>query len=188
MKNLYFFLFFLCLSVNFALKGFSEEANAKVLADSAKESIQKSQDDTSESPSNQESLASKESKEESLVEEEVEDQEDSADLEVVGPPKIDTDEAFESMDFKGSFFRMIIALILVLALAFVILNYVVPKLARRRFKITKSDIRVLERIPLDAKKHLYVIQVEEKRILISSTDHYVGLITELSPHEEEQDS
>ncbi|MCP5468464.1 MAG: FliO/MopB family protein [Deltaproteobacteria bacterium] len=107
------------------------------------------------------------------------------DLELVGAPKVDTDEAFETMNFKGAFFRMIIALVVVLALAFVTLNYIVPKLSRRRFHPTKSKIKILERIPLDAKKHLYVLQVEDRRLLISSTDHNVALITELKTHEED---
>ena len=86
-----------------------------------------------------------------------------------------------SVDFTWLFLKMIFAMIAVIALAIVILRYVVPKLGLHRRFTGRSDLRVVDRIPLDAKKMLFILEVEGRRLLVGAADNHVGLVAELGP-------
>lgn len=88
-----------------------------------------------------------------------------------------------SIDFTWLFLKTIFAMIVVIALAIVILRYIIPKITHHRSKARQTDIQIVDRVPLDSKKALYVLNVEGRRLLISASEHYVGFITELEGKE-----
>jgi len=92
-----------------------------------------------------------------------------------------------SVDFTWLFLKMIFAMIVVIALAVLILRYIVPKLGLRRGGTGRTDIRVVDRIPLDARKALFVLEVEGRRLLLGVSDNHVGLVTDLGPSRTEDD-
>jgi flagellar protein FliO/FliZ len=96
-----------------------------------------------------------------------------------------------SMDFTWLFLKMIFAMIVVIALAILILRYLVPKLGLHRGASRRTDFRVVDRIPLDSKKALFVLEIEGRRLLLGVSDNHVGLVTDLgaarSKDEEDED-
>ncbi|MBI2337204.1 MAG: flagellar biosynthetic protein FliO [Deltaproteobacteria bacterium] len=82
------------------------------------------------------------------------------------------------IDFTGSFLKMIFILGLVVMLALIVLKYVFPKLAIHK-GFGNSGIQIVGRVPLDAKKSLYVIEVEDKKLLLGASEQQVNLICEL---------
>ena len=81
------------------------------------------------------------------------------------PPLPSTTELTQS--YEGSFLRVIVTL---LGLVFLLIAtfWILKRLGRGRFGKLGSDksIRVLERCPLSPKSVLYLLEVENKRILI----------------------
>lgn len=84
-----------------------------------------------------------------------------------------------SVDFTWLFVKMVFAMIFVIALALVVIRFVIPKLALIRGRSARSDLKILDRIPLDARKSLYVVQIEGRRLLLGASDNHVGFLTEL---------
>ena len=84
-----------------------------------------------------------------------------------------------SVDFTWLFLKMIFAMIVVIALAIVILRYVVPRLGIHRGISRRTDFRIVDRIPLDARKSLFVLEVEGRRLLLGASDNHVGLVADL---------
>ncbi|HKY63659.1 MAG TPA: flagellar biosynthetic protein FliO [bacterium] len=84
-----------------------------------------------------------------------------------------------SVDFTWLFLKMIFAMIAVIALAIVILRYVVPKLGLHRGGSGRTDLRIVDRIPLDSRKSLYVLEVEGRRLLVGASDNHLGLVADL---------
>jgi flagellar biogenesis protein FliO len=89
-----------------------------------------------------------------------------------------------SVDFTWLFIKMVFAMVFVIALAILVIRFIIPKLALVRSRGRKSDLEVLDRIPLDAKKALYIIRIEGRRLLISVSDNHMGLIAELDAKDE----
>ncbi len=104
-------------------------------------------------------------------------------------PITDTAKEFgpASVDFSWLFLKMIFAMVVVIALAVLLLRYVLPRITLSRSKGVRTDLQVLDRIPLDAKKALYVLQIEGRRFLISASENHIGLVTELEAKHEEKD-
>ncbi len=86
-----------------------------------------------------------------------------------------------NIDFTWVFLKMIFAMVAVIALAIVILRYVIPRLSFSRAQNARSDLKIVDRIPLEGRKNLYLVQIEGRRFLVASTDHQVNLISELGP-------
>ena len=84
-----------------------------------------------------------------------------------------------SVDFTWLFLKMVFAMIFVIALAIVVIRFIIPKLTYNRGASSRSNLRIVDRIPLDARKSLYVLEVEGRRILIGAGEHHVGFIAEL---------
>ncbi len=104
-------------------------------------------------------------------------------------PMGDTAKEFgsSSVAFSWLFLKMIFAMIIVIALAILLLRYVLPRITFARSKGVRTDLQVLDRIPLDAKKALYVLQIGGRRVLISASENHIGLVTELEAKHEEKD-
>lgn len=99
----------------------------------------------------------------------------------VPTPLGDAADAFgpSSVDFTYLFLKMIFAMVFVIALALVLIKYVVPRMTARRSKIHGTDIEILDRIPLDPKKYLCLLEVEGRRLLIGVSDNHIGMVAEL---------
>lgn len=83
-----------------------------------------------------------------------------------------------SFDLGHSLGRMVFALVVVIGLMLFILKYILPRLHRRRFG-SSQRIRILERSPLDLKKSLCLVEVEQRRFLLGLSEQSVSLIAEL---------
>ncbi len=70
------------------------------------------------------------------------------------------------------------ALGLVCGLAYLIFRVVLPKLGTS-FNGSNNMVRVVDRVGLDARKSLYVIEVAGKWMLVAGSENGVRLITEL---------
>ncbi|MCC6273663.1 MAG: flagellar biosynthetic protein FliO [Deltaproteobacteria bacterium] len=92
-----------------------------------------------------------------------------------------------SVDFTWLFLKMVFAMIFVIALAIVVIRFIIPKLTFNRGAAARSDLRIVDRVPLDARKSLYILQVEGRRLLIGSSEHHVGLIAELKAVRDDDD-
>jgi len=92
-----------------------------------------------------------------------------------------------SIDFTWLFLKMVFAMIFVIALAIVVIRFIIPKLTFNRGASGRSDLKIVDRVPLDNRKSLYVLQVEGRRLLVGASDHYVGLIAELQEPSDSDD-
>ncbi|MDL1871311.1 hypothetical protein FBR05_03805 [Deltaproteobacteria bacterium PRO3] len=92
-----------------------------------------------------------------------------------------------SVDFTWLFLKMVFAMIFVIALAIVVIRFIIPKLTFHRGAAARSDLRIVDRVPLDARKSLYILQIEGRRLLIGASEHHVGLIAELKATRDEDD-
>jgi flagellar protein FliO/FliZ len=81
----------------------------------------------------------------------------------------------------GSFVLMLLQTIFALAfvcgLAYVIFRWVLPRLSVARS--SNSMVRIVDRLGLDARKSLYVIEVAGRWLLVASSEAGVQLIAEL---------
>ncbi len=101
------------------------------------------------------------------------------------PPSLDT--AGPSTGFVGKLIQTAITLIAVCALAYLVLGKLMPALlsmsptARRamRAQPSRGEIQVIDRLPLDPKKTLYVVQAGTARLLIGATDQQLSLLGRL---------
>lgn len=94
----------------------------------------------------------------------------------------------DSVDFTWLFLKTLLAMAVVLGLAIVVLRFVLPHLGLHRPQKSQGNFRVLESFPLDAKKSLYVVEVEGRRFLIGSSEHAINLVSELDRQSSSRDS
>jgi len=98
-----------------------------------------------------------------------------------------TDFGTSPVDFTWLFVKMVLAMVIVIGLAIVTIRYVIPKLAMVRTRGSVAGLKILDRIPLDSRKAIYIIQVEGRRLLVGVSENHIGLLTELK-REDENDS
>jgi len=91
----------------------------------------------------------------------------------------------KSVDFTWLFLKTIFAMVVVIALAVIGLRFLLPRLTFNRQIKGGTDFKIVNRLPIDAKKALYIVEIEGKRLLIAASEHYVGLVTELKGHDGE---
>jgi flagellar biogenesis protein FliO len=92
-----------------------------------------------------------------------------------------------SVDFTWLFLKTLLAMLVVIASAVIALRFLLPRLTWNRQIKGKTQFKILDRLPLDNKKGIYVVEVEGRRLLLGASEHYVGLITEIEGHEGEDD-
>ena len=83
------------------------------------------------------------------------------------------------LNFLWMMIQTFIALGLVCGLAYFLFRVVLPKL-NVNFA-SDSMVRVVDRVSLDAKKSLYIVEVAEKWLLLAVTENGVQLVSELDP-------
>ncbi len=84
-----------------------------------------------------------------------------------------------SLSFLWMLVQTIFALVLVCGLAYLIFRVILPRLAVNYG--ANNMVRVVDRIGLDARKSLFVIEVAGKWMLVASSESGVQLISELDP-------
>jgi flagellar protein FliO/FliZ len=86
----------------------------------------------------------------------------------------------EDINFGALFLRMIVFLGLVVLLIVLFLKKVLPLLLPGGQQRTKS-IRILERVPIDQRKSLLVVEIQEKVYLVGSAEGQINILMELDP-------
>lgn len=90
-------------------------------------------------------------------------------------------------DFTWLFVNMVIGLVLVLALAFVLFRYVLPRMGlARRFKRGVPWAALEDVVRLDSRNTLYLVKVLERYLVLGVSENAFSLITELSPADGEK--
>lgn len=84
----------------------------------------------------------------------------------------------EEINFGILILRMLIFLSLVIALIYFLLRKVLPSLMRMTaFK--NQTIRILERVPLDQRRSMLVVEIQEKVYLVGSAEGQINILMEL---------
>lgn len=86
-----------------------------------------------------------------------------------------------NLSFLWMLVQTIFALVLVCGLAYLIFRVILPRLAVSYG--ANNMVRVVDRIGLDARKSLYVIEVAGKWMLVASSESGVQMISELDAEE-----
>lgn len=85
------------------------------------------------------------------------------------------------LNFLWMLLQTIFALALVCGLAYLIFRIILPRLTVNFG--TGNMVRVVDRIGLEARRNLYVIEVAGKWMLVASSENGVQFIAELNPQE-----
>ena len=88
-------------------------------------------------------------------------------------PQLDG-ESFSLLDALKAFVKTILMLLVVLLVAYVLLGKGLPKLMNKTMK--NSRMKVLERLPLDQKRMLFLVEVDGQTYLLGGADGQVSLI------------
>jgi flagellar biogenesis protein FliO len=76
------------------------------------------------------------------------------------------------------FVKTLIAMVIVIALAFICIRYLLPRLQMAKQR-GKSRIQIIERIGLEPRKALYIIKVGNKAAVVGSSDHNLSKLIDL---------
>ena len=87
----------------------------------------------------------------------------------------------DSLSFVWMLVQTVFALLVVCGLAYLIFRVILPRLAVNYG--ANNMVRVVDRIGLDARKSLYVIEVAGKWMLVASSENGVQMISELNAEE-----
>lgn len=103
------------------------------------------------------------------------------------PPLPSSNELTQS--YEGSFIRVIVSLVGLIILV-VLTFWILKRLGRSRFGKFGSDksIHIIERRPLSPKSILYLVEVGNKRVLLSESQFEVRALTTYDLLEEEKES
>jgi flagellar protein FliO/FliZ len=85
----------------------------------------------------------------------------------------------DDINFGALFLRMLVFLGLTVLLIVFILKKVLPLLVPGAQKFSTKTIRVLERVPIDQRKSLLVVEVQEKTYLLGSAEGQINILMEL---------
>lgn len=85
----------------------------------------------------------------------------------------------QNIDFSFLFLKMLSALVVAVVAAILVLKYVIPKLSFVKKMSDGQQIKILSRVALGYKQHLYLVKVAEKCILVGVTDHGVNKIADI---------
>jgi flagellar protein FliO/FliZ len=87
----------------------------------------------------------------------------------------------ETAQSISNFAQMILSLGFVCGLIYLLFRVVLPRISG--FQLSDSIVRVVEKVPLDAKKSLCVIEVGGRWMLIATSENSVNLLGELNESE-----
>jgi flagellar protein FliO/FliZ len=90
------------------------------------------------------------------------------------------EQAPEEINFGMLIVRMLIFLALVVALIYFVLRKLLPSLMRMTaFK--NQTIRILERVPIDQKRSMLIVEIQDKVYLVGSAEGQINILMELDP-------
>lgn len=84
------------------------------------------------------------------------------------------------LDFSywGLFLKTIVATVFIIALAFLALRYLVPRLHGLR-RSRDSRVKVLEYQPLEPRKGIYVVEISGKKMALGVSENFVGKVCDV---------
>ena len=85
----------------------------------------------------------------------------------------------DDINFGALFLRMIIFLGLTVLLIVVLLKRVLPLLIPGAQHSRTKTIRILERMPIDQRKSLLIVEIQEKVYLLGSAEGQINILMEL---------
>lgn len=83
------------------------------------------------------------------------------------------------LSFGWLFLKTMLAMVFVIALAFVSIRYLVPRMHASRVK-SIGNIEILDRIALEPRKNLFVIRVGDKHALIAVSEQGIAKLMDLT--------
>lgn len=95
--------------------------------------------------------------------------------------KVDSIQTVGWIDILSLFGQTIIALVVVCAVAFLILRYILPKF--NTISTKKSLIQIVDNVALDLRKRLVLIEIAGKYLLVAVSENGVQMISELDGNE-----
>lgn len=95
------------------------------------------------------------------------------------PPSVPPDLAAQDLDLGWTLVRTMMVLGLVVALAWLTLNVGLRKLLGIKPSLGTSVVTVLERVPLDQKRSLFVVEAAGEVLLVGGGDSGLSLISKL---------
>lgn len=82
------------------------------------------------------------------------------------------------LSFATLFIETVLVTIFIIVLAIVAMRYFIPRL--QNFRRNKdSKIQILDFQALDARRVLYIVKIEDKRVAIGVTEHQISKICDL---------
>jgi len=83
----------------------------------------------------------------------------------------------EGITYGWLFAKTIIIMIVIIALAFISIKYILPLFVKMRRK-TDSNIQILDFQPLEQRKTLYVVKIENKKVAVAVSEHSICKLCE----------
>lgn len=83
----------------------------------------------------------------------------------------------DTVSFGAMFFKTIVALVIIIGLAFFIIKFLLPKITQIRRK-NGSVIQVLDFQPLEPRKSIYLIRIEDKKIAVGVSENSITKLAE----------
>lgn len=81
------------------------------------------------------------------------------------------------------FFKTVFAMVVVIALAFLSIRYLIPRLNRFR-GVTAGEIDIIGYRQLDARKAIYILKLRDREVAVGVTEHSMTPLTEWRRDEE----
>lgn len=83
----------------------------------------------------------------------------------------------EGISYGWLFAKTIVIMIVIIVLAFLSIKYVLPMFVKFRRK-TDSQIQVLDFQPLEPRKNLYLVKIEDKKVAVAVSEHSICKLCE----------
>lgn len=83
----------------------------------------------------------------------------------------------ENLSYGWLFAKTVIAMIVIIALAFFSIRYVLPRFVRARQK-SGSSIQVVDFQPLEQRKSIYLLKIENKKVAVAVSDQSIAKLCE----------
>lgn len=81
---------------------------------------------------------------------------------------------------ESALLKSFLSLVLLVAVLGIILLFIKRLAKKTRLKKQNSELSILTRMSLSPKAHLYIVQAENKKLLLGVTDHHVSLVHDYS--------
>jgi flagellar biosynthetic protein FliO len=85
-----------------------------------------------------------------------------------------------AIDFTWLFVKMLLFLGVICIAALIILKFLVPRMGFMKRLTRDGFAKVIARQVIEPRKHLYLVKIGEKYLVIGTADHGINLITELA--------